>query len=282
MHLGIFNYNDGIPINTVIFTEKELDSSNVSIAQNYTSQLISNDHTVTVVLLNSDVDQSNYKLIPGLNIVPWSDPATLLPAIKQNMKCGGGKPVYQPCKTWIAFTPDYSYEVMSNDFKSQMTFISNEIGKLNHPERVLVTDPYHYTISNYGTWYGPFSINRIQSQLPRYSFNYAYNLTFNLQLVYNAYIAPYELLEQTLPQLPISILAFISDTTSPENYVGADKIVSMMKSIRMKLTFVLLGPKADQSVLTNYTNNFVTWKDMSNPQPDNWDQVYLDAYNCPK
>ena len=86
---GVANYSDGLPVNTVIFAGSELLSSMVTEAQNSVNALTANGNTVTVVLIDPNTDQTNYKKVTGLNIVVWSDTATTVAALESNMNCQG-------------------------------------------------------------------------------------------------------------------------------------------------------------------------------------------------
>ncbi|KAE9550511.1 hypothetical protein FO519_006285 [Halicephalobus sp. NKZ332] len=81
-------------------------------------------------------------------------------------------------------------------------------------------------------------------------------------------------------QPPFTALIFVSNTSSYENYGGAEEVAQKLKNAGFEFTFFLMGPDVDESKLTNYTTNFVYWRNMSNPQPENWDQVRLQAYGC--
>ncbi|KAE9546571.1 hypothetical protein FO519_010217, partial [Halicephalobus sp. NKZ332] len=43
-----------------------------------------------------------------------------------------------------------------------------------------------------------------------------------------------------------------------------------------------MGPNVDEQKLSNYSNyvTFLPWSNLNNPQPDNWNQLYWDSYNC--
>jgi len=84
---GVTNYGDGLPVNTVIFAGSILDSEKVTETQNLVNNLTANGNTVTVVLVDPNIDQTNYKKVTGLNIVVWSDTATTISNIEANMKC---------------------------------------------------------------------------------------------------------------------------------------------------------------------------------------------------
>ena len=74
-------------MNTVIFAGSALDGEKVTTAQDSVNTLAANGNTVTVVLVDPNIDQTNYKKVTGLNIVVWSDAATTISNIEANMKC---------------------------------------------------------------------------------------------------------------------------------------------------------------------------------------------------
>ncbi|KAE9547164.1 hypothetical protein FO519_009624 [Halicephalobus sp. NKZ332] len=87
-------------------------------------------------------------------------------------------------------------------------------------------------------------------------------------------------LNTTLRKLSSIYFVAIPTTASYENYGGADDVAQKLKDAGFQLTFLLVGPDVDESKLTNYTNNFVHWRNMSNPQPENWDKIRFRAYGC--
>ncbi|KAE9546849.1 hypothetical protein FO519_009939 [Halicephalobus sp. NKZ332] len=274
LNLGVFDYQDGVPINLVVFTTYSLDSSDIDDVKILVNQLTTTGYTITAVLTDPRVDITYYRTINRLNVVPWSTNQTMLSSIRHGMKCGGGTPVFNPCKSWISFVIDTSNVLSPTDYQTQLKFVSNAISKINHPEQIQLVS-VGTTLSN---WYHPYSISYLQGQIANLTTqNVGFDLNATLSAVYSSYI---ELI--TLPKPPIGALVFVTDTSSPPNYEGADNVVNLLKNNGFKLTFILMGPNVDQSKLTKYTNNFITWRNLSNPQPDNWDNIYLDAYACPK
>lgn len=270
---GVFDYKDGIPINILSFTSRNLDTDGIVPSRKLVNDFVAHGHTVTVILAKQTINITNYQQIKHLNIVLWSNPEPLTADIRKNMKCGGGNPVFHPCDTWVVFAPDTSTSLLSNDYKVQNNFIANAVGQFNHPERLLIS----FVSSTGISWFNPNSIYYIQQEILGSSQSGIFSLNNTLNDIYNAYIGLY-----SPPQNAIGSLIFISNTSSPSNYEGADDTVQLLKFNGFKLTFVLLGPNVDQSKLTKYTNNFIIWKNLNNSQPDNWDNIYADAYACPK
>ena len=93
---GVTNYGDGLPVNTVIFAGSALDIDKVNTTQTSVNTLAANGNTVTVVLVDPNIDQTNYKKVTGLNIVVWSDSATTISNLEANMKCSGATPPTNP------------------------------------------------------------------------------------------------------------------------------------------------------------------------------------------
>ncbi|KAE9548110.1 hypothetical protein FO519_008678 [Halicephalobus sp. NKZ332] len=270
--LGIFDYKDGIPINSVLFIGNgNISDSDIPKVQNYVNFLTNNGSTVTVVLVNREIDQTDLKKIKGISILLWDhNPFALISSIGKNLKCGGGDTVYHPCKTWVSFVPDYSNSLSSKEFSTQMSFVSTAIGQINHPERIQVAESVGSMLSS---WDEPMSIASIQDALSDYPQDQS--MIFSLK----------ESLEQLFQdgdgvQRSIGTLVFVSDTSTPGNYEGAEDVAQLLKNSGYKLTFILMGPNVDESKLTKYTTNFIYWRNLSNPQPENWDQVKLGAYGC--
>uniref|UniRef100_A0AC34RTI5 VWFA domain-containing protein n=1 Tax=Panagrolaimus sp. JU765 TaxID=591449 RepID=A0AC34RTI5_9BILA len=88
---------NGLAVNTVIFAGSPLNDSDT--ANFLGTPFTTNGNTLTVVLVNPDINQTNYRNVTGLNIVVWSDPATTLVAIKNVMNC-------QPLSTTVTTTPN--------------------------------------------------------------------------------------------------------------------------------------------------------------------------------
>uniref|UniRef100_A0AC34QV97 Uncharacterized protein n=1 Tax=Panagrolaimus sp. JU765 TaxID=591449 RepID=A0AC34QV97_9BILA len=74
-------------VNTVVFAGDSLAVADVPAVKNYTSILTANGNTLTVVLVNPNIDQTNYRNVTGLNIVVWSNPATTIATILSFMNC---------------------------------------------------------------------------------------------------------------------------------------------------------------------------------------------------
>uniref|UniRef100_A0AC34RA20 Uncharacterized protein n=1 Tax=Panagrolaimus sp. JU765 TaxID=591449 RepID=A0AC34RA20_9BILA len=79
---------DGLPVNTVIFAGDSLTDDELTVVQTEAANFTSNGNTLTVVLMDPNIDQTNYQQVTGLNIVIWSDPATTIATIRAVMNCG--------------------------------------------------------------------------------------------------------------------------------------------------------------------------------------------------
>ena len=296
----------------------------VTDAQHSVNNLTANGNTVTVVLANASIDQTNYKKVTGLNVVVWSDAATTISNLEANMKCSGATPPtnpttqltsttvvttqstsvtntstsaqatttqattsaqittstgttpsgYIPCSSWISFSADDSGALSPANFQTVMNFVSSAIGQINHPERI------QYTFGSDASviWKTATSISQIQSAVNSSIQNT--DGTYHLADLLGGLYTAYQSTPQPLPKPPIGALIFVSDTSSPANYADESGFGTRLKNLGFSFTFVLLGPNIDQSKLTNYTTNFITWTDLSQPQPDNWDNAYFNAYAC--
>ncbi|KAE9547370.1 hypothetical protein FO519_009417 [Halicephalobus sp. NKZ332] len=182
----------------------------------------------------------------------------MLSSIRQGFKCGGGTLVFKPCDSWISFALDSSSALSSADFQTQLTFVSNAIYEINHAERLQLLS-VNGSLAN---WYGPFSIPYIQSRMINSTIqNGEFNLNATLSAIYTSYAQTF-----AVSNSHIGAIVFVSDTSSPSNYEGADNVVNILKTLGFRFTFILMGPNVNQTF---------------NPQPDNWDSAYLKAYACP-
>uniref|UniRef100_A0AC34QUU5 Uncharacterized protein n=1 Tax=Panagrolaimus sp. JU765 TaxID=591449 RepID=A0AC34QUU5_9BILA len=84
---GVFDLGstNGLSVNTIIFAGSPL--TDVASANFSAPFLTTNGNTLTVVLVNPNIDQTNYRQVPGLNIVVWSDFARTISAIRAVMNC---------------------------------------------------------------------------------------------------------------------------------------------------------------------------------------------------
>ncbi|KAE9547845.1 hypothetical protein FO519_008942 [Halicephalobus sp. NKZ332] len=274
-NIGVFDYKDGIPMNFVVFAGNTSDPKYACALQRDIDLLTTNGSTVTIIFVNPDLDLTPLQNFTNVNIVQWSDNSTeLLTNIRKNMRCGGGEPVYYPCKRWFSFFPDYSNTLSETDFNTQRTFIKNEVGRMNRPDKIQL-------ISDHGDdwvdWNNGDNIEEIQNDIGDNSVRSGtFSLNTTLQTLSNAYYSQ----DRTEYQPPYTALVFIPTTASYENYGGAEEVAQNLTNAGFQLAFFLMGPDVDETKLTNYTTNFIYWRDMSNPQPDNWDEVRLQAYGC--
>jgi hypothetical protein len=175
---------------------------------------------------------------------------------------------YIPCKSYISFSYDDSNFMRNEDFMTQINFIKNAIGTLNYPERLRAEGGYTAEFN----WNSGLSLAQMQS-----SFDFAEQtlMSYSLLQEFASLVTSLTTLDSTND--PIGALIFISDT-SDRALLNADRLMSQLSNVR--ITFVLLGPNADQNKLTRFSSNFITWRDLTSPQPDNWDIVSTVAYGC--
>uniref|UniRef100_A0AC34RSD3 VWFA domain-containing protein n=1 Tax=Panagrolaimus sp. JU765 TaxID=591449 RepID=A0AC34RSD3_9BILA len=180
---------------------------------------------------------------------------------------------YKPCKSWISFSADTSNVLSTADFKTQLAFISSTIGRLNHPERL----QYGTVTNTETTWGSPDPISDIQITVNSTSqiTALAFSLGTDLSVLYSAYL---DAKDRGVVQFPTAAIVFVSDTRIPSTYNGAERFSKPLTDAGVKLTFVLMGDKVDQTLLTNFTTNFVTWRNLNNPEPDDWNDSFV--YNC--
>uniref|UniRef100_A0AC34GUS0 VWFA domain-containing protein n=1 Tax=Panagrolaimus sp. ES5 TaxID=591445 RepID=A0AC34GUS0_9BILA len=175
---------------------------------------------------------------------------------------------YIPCKSFISFSYDDSNFIRNDEFKTQINFIKNAIGTLNHPERLRAEGGYTAEFN----WNSGLSIAQEQSS---FDFSQQTLMSYSLLQQFASLVTSVETLDATSD--PIGALIFISDT-SDRALANAARFLPQLSSVR--LTFVLIGPDADQTKLTNFSSNFIYWTDLSQPQPDNWDSALYGAYGC--
>ncbi|KAE9547857.1 hypothetical protein FO519_008932 [Halicephalobus sp. NKZ332] len=279
LYLGVFDYKDGIPINSVIFAGRASLYYNISDTQSRIDFLTANGNTVTIVLVNPGLDLTDITQLRNVNIVQWSEDSTeLLTNIQKGMECGGGSPVYRPCKKWFSFAPDTSNTLSGTDFGTQIAFLKKESSTINRPDKIQVVylnDPiYSYYDWNHPesfSYYNPFYITDQNASM-------IFNLNKTLSTLYEDYYPAH--VNKMVFQPPFVAWVSVSNTSTYENYGGADEVVQKLKDAGFQLTFFLLGPDVDASKLQNYTTNFVYWKNMSNPQPDDWENIRMKAYGC--
>ena len=228
--------------------------------------------------MNPDYHSPGVENLTNVNIIKWSDDSTeLLSNIRKNMKCGGGDPVYRPCKSWFSFMVDHSNALSETDFNTQLSFLYNEFHKMNRPDKIQVVDALFPSLEYgfiYEDWNSGISMSYMGISGPQHNTSFSLSKTLKSlsHFYYNRNITNY--------QPPLVTFVFIPTTACYENYGGAEEVAQKLKNAGFQLTFFLMGADVDETKLTNYTSNFVYWRNMSNPQPENWDQVRLQAYGC--
>uniref|UniRef100_A0A914Y4J2 VWFA domain-containing protein n=1 Tax=Panagrolaimus superbus TaxID=310955 RepID=A0A914Y4J2_9BILA len=100
-------------------------------------------------------------------------------------------------------------------------------------------------------------------------------MAYSLLQQFASLVTSVETLDAT--DYPIAALIFISDT-SDRALANAARFLPQLSSVQ--ITFILFGPNADQNKLTQFSSNFISWRNLSQTQPDNWDSVLYNAYGC--
>uniref|UniRef100_A0A914QVV6 Uncharacterized protein n=1 Tax=Panagrolaimus davidi TaxID=227884 RepID=A0A914QVV6_9BILA len=175
---------------------------------------------------------------------------------------------YIPCQSYISFSYDDSSYISEIGFKKQMNFIKSAIGSLNHPARLRAEGGYGGEFN----WKSGLSISQMQAAIDNAEQAF---LPYSLLQQFSSLATSLETLNDYNSNFGAMI--FISDTSSGA-LANADRLFSKLKGIR--LTFVLLGPKAFSTNLRNFTSNFLYWQDLSQPAPDNWNLILYHAYGC--
>ena len=149
-----------------------------------------------------------------------------------------------------------------------MNFISTAIGNINYPDRIRVDGAY----TDVAQWNSGLTDAHIQGLIA--STNQT-NVPYSLLQEFASLITNYNSIQPG--GWPIGALIFISDT-SPSALLNADRLLPQLQGVI--LTFVLMGPGAQQEPLETFSSNFITWSDLSQPQPDNWYNLGYSAYGC--
>ncbi|KAE9546660.1 hypothetical protein FO519_010128, partial [Halicephalobus sp. NKZ332] len=141
--------------------------------------------------------------------------------------------------------------------------------------KIQIIDVHQYYYAQID-WNDPWNIEKAQNYIMDLTRNGTFSLNSTLQTLSNVYYSR----NRTKYEPPYVALVFIPTTESYENYGGAEEVAQNLKNLGFEFTFFLMSPNVDESKLTNYTTNFVYWRNMSNSQPENWDEVSSQAYGC--
>uniref|UniRef100_A0AC34R9M8 Uncharacterized protein n=1 Tax=Panagrolaimus sp. JU765 TaxID=591449 RepID=A0AC34R9M8_9BILA len=128
------SYPNGLAVNTIIFAGSPL--TDVDTANFFAPSFTSNGNTLTVVLVNPNIDQTNYRQVAGLNIVVWSDPATTITVLKSIMSCGyppsttsstttSAVVLVSVCKSYIPFSFDVATDLTASEYANLKNFLIN-------------------------------------------------------------------------------------------------------------------------------------------------------------
>ncbi|KAE9547683.1 hypothetical protein FO519_009105 [Halicephalobus sp. NKZ332] len=166
---------------------------------------------------------------------------------------------------------DNSLGLSSQNFQTQISFISTAVNQINHPERFQFNSGSIIVVP----WSNSLSIDDIQNSILKTTQkgNDPYWLRNTLANIYAS------LSSQTITP-PIGAIVFVTKQTTSEDLDGAFQFAKRLQIDGVTLTFVLMGPGIDQGRLGNLTKNFIIWEDLSTNGPDNWDKEYLKAYGC--
>ncbi|KAE9547027.1 hypothetical protein FO519_009761, partial [Halicephalobus sp. NKZ332] len=232
---GLFDYKDGISVNSVVFAGNTSDPRYALELQSGIDFLTTNGSTITIVFVNQDLDLTAVQNLTNVNIVQWSDnPTELLTNIQKNMKCLGGKLAYRPCKRWFSLVPDYSTTLSETDHHTQIVFIQNEVGRMNRPDMIQFIGDHddHYWVD----WNNAGTIEEIRFYIDITMRNGNFSLNTTLQALSIAYYSK----DRTRYEPPYVALVFIPSTDSYENYGGAEEVAQNLTDAGFQLTFFLM------------------------------------------
>uniref|UniRef100_A0AC34R3U3 Uncharacterized protein n=1 Tax=Panagrolaimus sp. JU765 TaxID=591449 RepID=A0AC34R3U3_9BILA len=273
-------YSNGLPVNTIIFAGSPL--TGVDDANFFAPTLTTNGDTLTVVLVNPNVDQTNYRQVPGLNIVVWSDPATTLVAIKNVMNCG-----YPPsttssttasavvpvsvCKSYIPFSFDVATDLTASEYANLKNFLIDPFLEQLFPVDVqpAVFSSYSNVNNGYRRQNNVSSVIQIvQSTAQRFSITSNFNKP--LQYFVDENVADLG----SANGLPVNTIIFAGSPLT--DVASANFSAPLLTSNGNTLTVVLMDPNIDQTNYRQVTGlNIVVWSD-----PTTTIAAIRDVMNC--
>uniref|UniRef100_A0A914QA46 VWFA domain-containing protein n=1 Tax=Panagrolaimus davidi TaxID=227884 RepID=A0A914QA46_9BILA len=269
--------NRTIPESAIIFVTDTTDSIQIQQAVNlYNSVLKPRGVRLTFILAGNKTDANALRGFDDVIIFNWqnmnisqpdgwdlSAALTCTPQTFPPPTMGS----YIPCQSWISFGIDDSNVLQNNDFMTQLNFISSVIGNITHPERIAAVGMYSQPIP----WNSGLSLQLIQQAVVGMFQGGAYSLKQQFAAILT------NLQNTQTGNTPVGALIFISDTS---DQALADVANTFGQLHNVRITFVLVGQNPDQNKLTQFSNNFISWRDLSKPQPDNWDAQAAAAYGC--
>uniref|UniRef100_A0A914Y0B6 VWFA domain-containing protein n=1 Tax=Panagrolaimus superbus TaxID=310955 RepID=A0A914Y0B6_9BILA len=177
---------------------------------------------------------------------------------------------YLPCQSWISFSYDDSYALENANYRAQMSFISSAITNINYPDRLRVNGVF----TNVASFNSHQTISQMQAEIISVQQT---AISYSLLQEFGNLLTDVKTIENN-QNWTIGALIFISDT-SDSALANANIFFSQLPP-SVKITFVLLGPTTESTKLTQFSTNFIYWKDFSQPQPDSWDTLSYAAFGC--
>uniref|UniRef100_A0AC34QIA1 VWFA domain-containing protein n=1 Tax=Panagrolaimus sp. JU765 TaxID=591449 RepID=A0AC34QIA1_9BILA len=270
--------NSTVPKVAFVFIPDTITNGSIGNLSPYlATEIMNHDYQLNFVLMGPKARQSDLANF-AVNFITWSDLqqpqpdswTSLYPNIFscRNSSASG----YAPCQAFVAFGADVSKTLAPNQFQNQLQFISAVIGGINHPERIMYSAGFYSPV----VWKSPYGVSDIQSSV--INTKQQTNVTFSLALILKSIYGAYLFSPNTT--VPMAAVVFVSDTSDPANLDGAQFYADALIRSEIKLTLILMGNNINQNLLSNITNNFITWKDLSQQQPDNWGTLYGPALGC--
>ena len=139
---------------------------------------------------------------------------------------------------------------------------------MNHPERIRVSGQYNPVVD----WLYGSSMDQIIDTLNSIP-----------QIAGSSRIAPQlSFIIDDLPKtrgsnMSVNAIIFVTDT-SVSALQGFEDLIQYFTEVQV--TFIMMGSGLDTSRLRALSNNFIYWTDLSQPQPENWNSVDLQAFGC--
>uniref|UniRef100_A0A914QLF7 VWFA domain-containing protein n=1 Tax=Panagrolaimus davidi TaxID=227884 RepID=A0A914QLF7_9BILA len=276
---AVQNQNQTTPDSTLIFVTDTSNPNKIDQAVDLYNRVLKNIGIKLTFILTGEYAVANaLSAFTDALIYDWRDiEASQQPLewdISQAFRCTqqtipppSSMMPYIPCQSWITFAYDDSIVLPYSNFLKQLLFISSAIGNITHAERISAVGIYSEPIP----WNSGETISQIQGAIDSVPQLGAYSLRLQFTAILTNMITA-----QT-GNTPIAAIIFVPNTSNSA-LVGASTVFNQLTNVR--ITFVLLGTYPDQSKLTKFSSNFITWKDFSQPQPDNWNNIYYAAYGC--
>uniref|UniRef100_A0A7E4URB9 VWFA domain-containing protein n=1 Tax=Panagrellus redivivus TaxID=6233 RepID=A0A7E4URB9_PANRE len=262
------------------------DTSNAKAAVNFVNALNERKVKITFVLLGSKATVDDVSTL-SKNTISWTDltkpqpeswdSGTASNAYGCDLNGYKSNSIYRffakpdtptPCSSQVVFSADISSTLTSTQFQTQLSFVSSAIAGFSDFSRIA----YSYDRNLPIPFGGQFNLTQIQQIVSSTAqIGGAYSLRNTLRAAVSAALSPVDAYS------PVAIAIFTSDTS---NTGGIAQFLQTIQDNNIVLTLILMGDKASAADLADFNINTVTWKDLAQPQPDNWNTSAPIVYAC--